>query len=142
MRGVHWNLLVGAVLIGAAIWFAADPGYLGSDNSVSGESPPTSAEPQVVLLPEPLSPVGDSELEGLEFRWLWKGRETLWDLVLLDAAMEELVVVHGIRGTSLSPRGDLLEHLSPGGRFHWFVSYTADQGTFHSIPVPLILPRD
>ena len=96
----------------------------------------------MVLLPEPLSPVGESELEGLMFRWIWKGPETLWDLVLLDAAMEELEVVHGIPGTSLVPRGELLEHLASGGRFHWFVTYTVDQGTFHSIPVPLVLPRD
>ncbi len=136
MRGKNWNVLIGLILIGAAIWFAATAEYPMSRDSS------TSDGPRVVLLPKPLTPLGEAELDGLEFTWGWSGPEQTWELVLLDAAMEELVVVHGIPGTSLSPRGELLEHLSPGGRFHWFVAYTADQGTFHSIPVPLILPRD
>ncbi len=92
-------------------------------------------------MPEPVSPVGESELEGLVFRWIWKGPKTLWDLVLLDAAMEELVTVRDIPKTSLVPKGELLEHLRAGGRFHWFVAYSLDGGTYRSLPIPLVLPE-
>lgn len=132
----HWNLLAGVVLIGLAAWFVAE-----SESPVAGDSPRTSAEPLIVLLPEPVNPLGEASHEGLKFEWLWAGPEVLWELVLLDAGMEELVTVRDIRGTSLVPRGELRERLERGGRFHWFVAYTTQGRSFNSLPVPLVLPE-
>lgn len=132
----HWNVLVGVFLIGSAVWFVA-----GSEPPVAGDLPEPSAEPVVVLLPEPLSPLGEARHEGLRFEWLWEGPETLWELVLLDAALERLVTVRDIAGNSLVPRGELLERLRAGGHFHWFVSYSTEGQSFHSLPVPLTLPE-
>ena len=94
-----------------------------------------------MLLPEPLAPLGEADLAGLTFRWLWRGPDTMWHLVLLDAGMEELVTVQDIRGTSLVPVGKLLKHLQKGGRFHWFVAYTTLGQRFGSLPVPLIISQ-
>ena len=128
---------MGLLLMAGAGWYVANPDY-----PVPPEPSNTSAEPRVVLLPEAVTPVGEAEFEGLEFTWSWEGSEVLWDLVLLDAALEELVTVRDIPGTALEPGGELLEHLQGGGRFHWFVAYSVDGETYHSLPTPLVLPRD
>ena len=132
----HWNVLLGAALMGLAAWYVLDPDY-----PVTTDSNSESAKPPVVLLPEPLAPVGRVAHEGLEFKWLWKGPETLWELVLLDEAMEELVVIRDIRKAHLVPEGEILAHLAGGGRFHWFVAYSALGQTFRSLPVPFVLPE-
>ena len=132
-----WNIFLGLVLIGLAFWFAADPEY-----PVATEMSPTSAEPEVVLLPEPVSPRGAADLDGLAFTWHWEGQERIWRLVLLDAALEELIVVEDIRGTSLVPEGELRDALRGGGRFHWFVSYAEEGETWRSLPTPFeVRPR-
>ena len=135
MRGKNWNVLIGLILMGLAIWFAVTAEYPMSRDSS------TSDGPVVVLLPKPLTPLGEAEIEGLEFTWGWAGPEQTWELVLLDAAMEEIVSVGGIRGTSLVPQEELLEQLMVGGRFHWNVSYVRDGRTYRSLPIPLVLPR-
>lgn len=135
-RGGNWNLLMGLILMGLAIWFAVTAEY-----PVSRETSSTSAGPRVVLLPKPLAPLGEAEVDGLEFTWLWAGPEQTWELVLLDAAMEELVSVGEIRGTSLVPQGELLARLEAGGRFHWNVSYVREGQTYRSLPIPLVLHR-
>ena len=135
MRGKNWNVLIGLILIGVAIWFAMTAEYPMSRDSS------TSDGPRVVLLPKPLTPLGEAEIEGLEFIWGWSGPEQTWKLVLLDAAMEEIVTIGGIRGTSLVPQGELLTRLRAGGRFHWNVSYTSEGKTYRSLPIPLVLSR-
>ena len=135
-KGGHWNVLVGLLLCGLAGWYIANPDY-----PVVPEPSPTSAKPRFVLLPVALTPIGQSEFQGLEFKWLWGGPKKLWELVLLDAAMEELVTVRDIPTTALVPEGELLKHLRVGGRFHWYVAYSADGETYHSLPIPLVLPE-
>ncbi len=101
--GGRWNIFVGLLLMGGASWYIANPDY-----PVPPEPSPISAKQRWVFLPEIQSPIGQSEFQGLVFKWFWRGPEMLWELVLLDAAMEEIVSVGGIRGTSLVPQGDLL----------------------------------
>ena len=120
--------------MGMAIWFALTAEYPMSRDSSSSDGP------RVVLLPKPLTPLGEAELDGLEFIWGWSGPEETWELVLLDAAMEEIVSVSEIRGTSLVPQGGLLARLQAGGRFHWNVSYVSEGRTYRSLPIPLLLP--
>ena len=134
LRGKNWNVLIGLILLGVASWFAATAEYPMSRDSS------TSAGRVVVLLPKPLTPLGEGELDGLEFTWGWSGPEQTWELVLMDAAMEEIVSVGEIRGTSLVPQGELLAWLKAGGRFHWNVSYVREGRTYRSLPIPLLLP--
>ena len=122
--------------MGGASWYIANPDY-----PVLPERSPISARPRLVLLPYDLTPGGHVEFQGLEFKWHFDGPEMLWELVLLDAAMEELVTVWDIPTTSLVPKGELLEHLRARGRFHWFVAYSVDGETYHSLPIPLVLPQ-
>ena len=80
-----------------------------------------SAKTESYLLPRALQPVGLTHTRHPRFAWKWLGPDVVWELVLFDEAMDEVLRVAGIRSQEYLARGALAAALAVGDRFHWCV---------------------
>lgn len=130
-RGPRWTRPLGVLLMVLALALALDPDYplawSHSDASVSARKAPH-------LLPRALSPKGPIRDSQLRFRWQWDGPEVAWDLVLLDAAWDEVARRQGIHGFEIMADGSLTAALGSGDSFFWCVEASLDGRPIRSRP--------
>ena len=105
------------LLVGMAVLLALDPDY----PVPRGVASAMSTESGLQLLPRALQPVGLTPGPAPRFAWQWTGPEVAWDLVLLDAALDEILRVRGIWGCEYVAAGSLADALREGRTFHWYV---------------------
>ena len=96
---------------------AFDPDYPVPRSDASAMSTETRSN----LLPRALQPLGLTHTRAPRFAWQWAGPDLVWELVLLDEAVEEILRVPGVRGRECLATGALAQALTGGQHFHWYV---------------------
>jgi hypothetical protein len=95
---------------------------------------PSSARSASKLMPRALQPVGWVGTRRPRFCWTWTGPGVDFDLVLLDAALDE-VHRQRVHGSEAVARDQLADRLATGEQFHWYVEATLQGTVVRSAPV-------
>jgi len=92
-------------------------------------------------VPRALQPVGDCTGRAPRFCWDWQGPPLVWEFVLCDAEMQEVLRVGCVHACELRPTPELATALQRGDYFHWFVEARTADRSVRSAPVALALPH-
>jgi hypothetical protein len=131
--GRGWTQPVGVLLMVLAFALAVDPDYpLAWSRSARGS---VSAGKGGYLLPRALTPKGPICDRRLRFCWQWQGPDVAWDVVLLDAALDEVARMAGIHGLEVMADESLSAAVASGGTFFWYAEGHLDGRPFRCPPV-------
>ncbi len=135
--GPRWTRPLGGCLVLLALVWAVDPDY----PLASRESPTLSARDGTYLLPRALGPDGVQADRRVRLAWEWQGPAVPFDVVLLDAAYDEVARVTEVRDRELVAAGCLREALQSGDDFFWYVEGNLGGRRFRCVPSPLVFAR-
>lgn len=92
-------------------------------------------------MPVPTAPLGESPTRHPVFTWRWSGRGApRWTVVLLDEQLDEIARMPA-PGPSAEAVGAVLERLTEGERFHWYVEGDLEGRTTRSAPAAFGFPQ-
>ena len=114
-----WNVVVGVLLMGVAVWFILNPDH----PMARGSMMDTSAFLVDELAPRAAYPIGDVDASELEFAWTWSGPACDASRVLvLDSRFSEIYASSwGAVDSPVSAPAELRAKLVAGRRYHWQV---------------------
>jgi hypothetical protein len=90
------------------------------------------------LLPLALSPKGPNSDPVLHFRWHWRGPEAIWDVILLDAALDEVARMRGVHAVEVVADETFSTAMVRGGTFFWFAEASLAGRQFRTAPTGFV----